>query len=165
MGTDELRAMIERASRYTEVCVAKTGRAETMWHAVTGDGRDLILPPPPVGKDDAAILVRALLKMVKATRVVFIDECWIVDAKSPEELQRVEEWLEEHGSLSDYDGRVEVVGFNAEDNEGRTLSGRRAILRDADGNVSLGPLEVDEPKVSVGRFVGLLPLKEGTRRQ
>jgi hypothetical protein len=167
MGIEDLRVMIERASRYAEKAVVDSGGIATMWHAVTEDGRDVILPPPPkCDKDITAFLVRAVLQNIGAVRVVFIDECWTIrfeGALAEMALADIESWLAEHGTLEDYEGRSEIVSFTAEDIDGCMLTGMREITRHNDGTMTLGPLQIDRPEYSEGRFVGMLEPK-GTRQ-
>jgi hypothetical protein len=156
MGIEDLRVMIERASRYAERAVADSGGICTMWHAVTEDGRDVIMPPPHADKDVGAFLIRLVLKQLGAVRVVFIDECWTINIPATKEnIARVERFMAEQGSMEDLEGREEVVAFNAEDVDGFALCGHRVIERH-NGTMTLGPLIIEQPKYSEGRFVGML---------
>ncbi|HEX3525132.1 MAG TPA: hypothetical protein VHT52_23965 [Stellaceae bacterium] len=154
--------MIERASRYAEKAVADSGGIAAMWHAVTEDGRDVIMPPPKCDKDIAALLVRIVLQNINAVRVVFIDECWSVRIEGRDVdalVARAEAWIAEYGSLADFEGQQEVVSFTAEDADGYVLCGWREIIR-CDGTMTLGPLVVEQPDYSEGRFVGMLEPKD-----
>lgn len=159
-----LHEMIYVASKYAEGAMAAFGRVGAKWHVQTRDGEDYLLDPPPVG---GKIFIAAWMKMVfeeiGAVRVVYTDEAWYIDGiKTRRGIDEVNAWLVEHDSLRDYPGRVEAVIFNAEDDDGRMLCGRQKIIRSGD-KPTLGPLEVDAPVESEGRFVGMLPTK-GTRQ-
>jgi hypothetical protein len=149
----ELRAMIEAASVWADDRFAQYGEITPMWHIVTGDGREMILQPPPVDKDVGARIMRAALRKLDAIRCVFIDEAWTVEVKLDDaaEVERIE-----REGAATHPRRVEMLMFAGEDQMGQ-LIGTRPIERPPGGKAYLGPIEIESSPVSHGRFVGMLP--------
>jgi hypothetical protein len=147
----QLIGLIEFASKALEQIFTVRGCIDPMWHAVTVDGRHLILSNPHEDKDIACSMVRTALANIEARAVVFISEAWtgIATDNSAEAIQRARENL-----------RDEVVHFQAEDETGE-LTARRPIIREVGRPPRLGALQI-EPRalVSEGRMVGWLPRPE-----
>lgn len=159
-----LEDMINLCSDVVERAFAKYGEIKPHWYAITRDGGRKLIPPPPVplSKDQIAVLIRQILQDIDTVQVLFVDECWQVRADTDEQMANINRWYETHPGLEHYPGRIEVVGFQAEHEDGRLLSANRQIIRKG-GKAKLGPLEVFTPSRSEGRMTGWLPAR-GTRQ-
>lgn len=153
----ELKKMIERASRCTELLFADRGEILPMWEATTCDNRILLIPADLTDKDHTSAAIRRLFAKEQVVACVFITEAWVAYlADSETKLARK---ALAGGSLEHYPGRLEVVTFLAENASGM-LQAHRHILR-GDGKPTLGPLEYLPPSLDVsGRFVDMLPRRE-----
>jgi hypothetical protein len=149
----ELRAMIHAASAWAEDWFAEHGEITPMWHIETGDGREVVLKPPPVDKDVGARIMRAALQKFDAVRCVFIDEAWTVEVAVDDaaEIERID-----REGAATHPRRVEMVMFAGEDQMGQ-LIGTRPIERPPGAKAYLGQIEIESSPVSHGRFVGMLP--------
>jgi hypothetical protein len=167
MSEADIRRMIDRASRFCEKQFAKSGVVYPLYHAIAGNGEQLVVPPPHVeSKDIAVAMIRALFKDKDVIRYVFMDEAWTIRGEkgiSPEKMARFN-----REGLSEQPGRIEVVFFSAEDRDCGQLTAERLIVRPANGQPYLAPLHMFESKMgstitSEGRMIGLLPMR-GTRQ-
>jgi hypothetical protein len=169
MSEQDLRGMIDYASKFCERQFAKKGVISPMWHAVMSSGEWMYLPGPRVSKDLAVALIRATFETNDVVRYVFIDEAWTLVKKDigKDELAQIDA----HG-LRDHPGRVEVVMISAEDCDTGMFMAQRRIIRPARGRPYLDKLEMmidpttrddDGAFSSEGRMTGLLP-KRGTRQ-
>lgn len=156
MKQPDLRTLIEHASRWAEQAFARDGVIKPMWHAVKANGDHMALEAPDTNKDMAAALVRAAFELNQVVRCLFIDEAWT--AVGQDELRA---WINEHGNIHDYPGRVEVVAFMGEDAEQGMLAAHRRIIR-GKGKPTLGPLTFEDFShgTSSGRLIGMLPRRE-----
>jgi hypothetical protein len=109
-------------------------------------GRAILLPPPPLPKDDAMYLIKEAMKHLHIVRYVFIDEAWTVRGKERDELP---------DDLSQHPERKEIILFNAEDKNGEQLLASRDIIREG-GQPRLGPLVFSDMNMMSGRMIGLL---------
>lgn len=152
-----LHQLIAVASSYAEMCMDLEGEVKPVYHVQTRDGKDILIPVPPTrDKDRMMTSLRFMLGMLDATRYVGTVEAWHVKAEDERGVAACEAWLEQHNSLADYPGRVEVVHFIAEDEDGRVLTGERRIIREPGQKPRLDMLTVEAPVLSHGRMVGLL---------
>lgn len=168
MSEKELRDMMDYASRLCERRFAKTGVIYPMWHAVAGNGEDLIFPGPPGNKDTSVAIVRALFELRDVVRYVLMDEAWTLNRLIEKgELDRVQRM-----GLSRHPDRVEILMLAGEDRDCGHLQADRLIIRPTNGRPYFGPLRFlsDRPEMadskpiqSSGRLVGLLPVR-GTRQ-
>lgn len=155
--TPELRALIERWSKFAELHFARTGEMRAMWYAETAEGEGFVIEPPPVEKDLATDMIRVLFRAAGAVRCVFIDEAWSVVAMGEAEMAKVHAHQQAGGDLETYPGRIEVITFLAED-QNAMLGARRVIERPSGGKAYLGPLQFNElGGMTSGRFAGMLP--------
>jgi hypothetical protein len=149
----ELRAMIESASHWADDWFAEYGAITPMWHIASADGREVILQPPNVNKDVGARIMRAALQQLDAVRYVFVDEAWTVEVAVDDaaEIERID-----RDGAATHPRRVELLVFAGEDQMGQLIA-TRPIERPPGGKAFLGPIEIDMPPASYGRFVGMLP--------
>jgi hypothetical protein len=156
-----LREFVEMASAKIDIIFKAQGEVRPMYHFVIG-AEDVVLPAPPVGKDEAVAIMRTIFKKTGTHRYVFIDEAWsAIEVASPgqtiDDMRKKMKTLTPPSKRSD---RKEVVIFFAEDETEGYFAAQREIIRDADGKGTLGPLEYDnQPSVMMGRMTGLLPPK------
>lgn len=150
-----LEEHVKMMDRATCVAFEKLGCMHPLYHMTDKDGNEHVIPAPPLPKDLVVMLVRDMLKTMGATRVVMIDEAWVISGGA-----EVEGLVEEHGSVEHTPGRIEVVIYAAEDETEGSIMASRQILRDGD-EATLGPLEFTsrERDQQSGRMVGLLPVK------
>ena len=135
-----------------------------MWHVVPRDGDEFGFLSPSADKDVAVALVRALLELHDAVRVMFVGEAWSAFAKNEEESAKLANHLNEHrGKVESWPSREEVVVFNAEDEEQGFLSAHRMIQRPDGRKPFLGPLVIPKSNQAEGRMVGLLPRRGMTQ--
>lgn len=148
-----MNEFIEFVSAQTERIFHQTGCVLPMYHAIKRDGHHIVCPMPDANKDTAVAIVRALFELQDVVRYVFIDEAWTVCAKS-EEADALRNMAER--GIASHPDRVEIILFNAEDeNEGLTM-GMRDIIR-GKGKAKLGPLKLERPNNMEGRMAGMLP--------
>jgi hypothetical protein len=164
MSEQDLHRMIKFASGICEAMFDRIGEVAPIWHMVTSDGREMIEPQPPVDKDIANMLMRALFELANVVRYVYFGEAWIailID-KTDEERDKLLQQIDRNGvaSLPDAD-RVEVVMLQAEDFEAGQILAHRRIIR-GKGKPRLGPLEIAPWGHSEGRMVGMLPRRGAT---
>lgn len=144
-----LRQYLEEVAELGTQLFERNGHLRPAYAITTPHTSRGIVPAPPTDdKDFAAALMRKLLEDMGATRVVFMDECWIVRVGAKDEVPT--------GSLEHVPGRQEALLFSGEDETEGFLLARREIIRDGD-KATLGPLEIDTPPMLEGRMVGLLP--------
>src|SRR3954462_10542871 len=155
---DDLKTLVEFASKQADKIFRKTGRLQPMYHAVKSNGQHIVLPMPHEDKDVGVAMVKVWLALEDVDRYVFMNEGWILDRLhgpdiTPEEMKRITR----HG-LSNHPDRREVLLFMAEDRRGNLLSARQFILRPEHGKASLSSLAIDDMTnvESKGRMVGLL---------
>jgi hypothetical protein len=67
--------------------------------------------------------------------------------------------------LSDHPDRIEIVAFQAESLDCRTVTGHRRIIREKHRVPRLGPLEIVDTTQSEGRMVAMLPRPKGRALQ
>ena len=155
MSERDLRGMIDYASGWAEKFFAEHGAISALYHIVTADGEDLVMPKPmPNNKDASAALVKAYFETKKVVRYVYIDEAWFLEANS-DELTEADHARFASKGLGDEPNRREAIMFVAEDRE-RQMTARRVITRVGE-KAELGPLIVDDDVVeSSGRMMGML---------
>lgn len=154
----ELQKMIEYASGWAEERFRESGHVSPMWHAVQSNGEAFVVIPD-ADKDHATIMTRALFELKDVVRCVFIDEAWSARGRGEEDSKRLQDWIDEHGHIHDFPGRMEVVVFVGEDQNEGLVSAQREIERPKRGKARLGPLTyvAKEFNRSEGRFIGMLP--------
>ena len=122
-----------------------------MWHAVAGNGENVLIATPwssDEEKDAAVRSLRMLFARDQVKRFAFITEAWIRQARSMDDAL--------DGRVSEHEDRREVVMISAEDRDGSMLMGWFYILRPEHGPPKLSPLEVKDFDGSTGRMMGLL---------
>ncbi|VBJ26797.1 Uncharacterised protein [Burkholderia pseudomallei] len=115
-----------------------------------------------LSKDEGARLVRLAAKKHDADFVLFIDEAWLKEfqANSLSEARRIRD--EVGGEVRDIAGRLDVVMFNLQTHAGVFAAhAERIPLERAPGKYTFGMVEFDRPKLAEGRFVSMLPAREG----
>lgn len=148
---DDLRQMIDFASTFAEKAISKYGELRPIYHVITGDGKNLVVPMPSSDKDVAIKMMKELFEITKAIRYIFVDEAWVLTAK----LGEIDEERTMRDGIRNNPNREEAVIFMAEDRD-RMMTARRMITRSS-GNPDLGPLIFDDDMTeSMGRMVGLL---------
>jgi hypothetical protein len=152
----ELRRMLDGASWWVDGWFAEHGVILPMWHLVRDDGRGVVLPSPHPDKDVAVRMARTVFQRLNIVRYIFVDEAWQVELALDDVagLDRVQ-----RDGAETHPRRREIVMFTCEDEFGQLL-GMRSIERPADAKPYLGPLDVEQPLESEGRFVGLLPQRQ-----
>lgn len=150
MSEASLRQMIDYASSFAERAFVKRGQVMPMYHVVTGDGENLVIPMPSNDKNVAVAMMKKLFEVTKAERYIFMDEAWILTGKPGE----IDEERAMRKGIHDNPNREEAIVFLAEDRE-RMLTARRMITRIGE-KAELGPLIIDEATSSEGRMIGLL---------
>jgi hypothetical protein len=120
------------------------------------------LTPPLESKDLAIALMKAMFECFHVVRYVHFTEAWTLDYRGEKARKITSEDLRKikQEGLSQHPDRVEVVMFQAEDNEAGLITGHRPIIRPNGKKPYLGPIEyLSEGMESEGRLVGLLPRK------
>ncbi|CAJ8172104.1 Uncharacterised protein [Burkholderia pseudomallei] len=113
-------------------------------------------------KDDGARLVRSVAKKHDADFVLWLDEAWLKEfqADSMSEARRIRD--EVGGEVRDIPGRLDVVMFNLQTHAGVFAAhAERIPMERAPGKYTFGIVEFDRPKLAEGRFLTLLPPREG----
>jgi hypothetical protein len=162
VSEQDLRAMIDYASKFCERMFAKTGEISPMYHAVASNGEHFFSPALSADKDIGVAMIRALFDLRDAVRYIFIDEAWTLDKPLTDPVEL--DWINRHG-IRKHPQRVEVVMIVGEDRDAGMISARRRIIRPKKGRAHLGPLEIttdvggDKTVQTEGRMVGLLPVR------
>jgi hypothetical protein len=110
-----------------------------------------------VRKDAGMGAIRQILKAEEADWCLMIVEAWTAEMQAPKgaSLEAMRDKVP--ADLENFQGRVEVVWFQFEDQDCGTLLAKSPIVREGD-KPRLGPIEWMKPmKESDGRMVGLLP--------
>jgi hypothetical protein len=134
----------------------ETGEVLPMWHAVAGNGDNILIATPWCNDDekDAAMhALRALFASHQVKRYAFMVEAWMVvvdhgniDGVRTEGLPRP----------SEHPDRREMLRVTVEDRSGEMLSGHYFILRPEHGKPTLSPFHTDDYTAVTGRMTGLL---------
>jgi hypothetical protein len=160
----KLRGMIHVVSRFVDLWYERHDELRGMYHAEMPNGQPLLIPTPPIPKDEGVALIRELFAERGIVRYVFLDEAWTLDTTRAN-VSEADFARAMREGLRDFDhpARCEMVMITAEDRE-RQMLARREIIRPAVGRLHCGPLTIDErPMMSAGRMVGLLQ-PQGTRQ-
>ncbi|CAJ4441517.1 Uncharacterised protein [Burkholderia pseudomallei] len=113
-------------------------------------------------KDDGMRFVRGVAKKHDADFVLFVSEAWLKEfqADSLSEARRIRD--EVGGEVRDIPGRLDIVMFDLQTHAGVFAAhAERIPLERAPGKYTFGMVEFDRPKLAEGRFVSLLPSREG----
>jgi len=146
--------MITLASQHIDVMFPLAGgHVAAMWHFIKSNGDHVVTLAPPVDKDTAAALMRAVFEAEEAVAVLYIDEAWTFMSS---DMDEVAAHLASGKGAEQHPKRIEVVMFNAEDETGN-LMGVRRIERPPGKPAQLGPLELEQWTESHGRMVGMIP--------
>lgn len=156
-----LKQFIESADMAVIKIFEASGQFLATYHVVLGDGEELIFPPPSPDKNESIAMVRALLVILEAKRVLFVDEAWAAAASGEEESKKVEAFAAAN-SLEHWGGRREVIVYMAEDEAEGAMLAYRDILREEGKRPRLGTLYYQSGGVNSGRMLGLLPNKTGS---
>jgi hypothetical protein len=138
----------------------KLGEVRPMWHITMEDGRAAIFEHPLIDdKNLAMIMVKEMFEKEGVVEAVFVSEAWAatLPAKTTSEAE-IEHWS--RVGIVNHPDRREVIVYQAEDSQ-TSCSAHREITRDEEGGGHLGPLIVDDYKISEGRMIGFLP-RRGT---
>ena len=149
------KELIELCSAQVDKIFRHTGQLLPMYHAITRNGEELIIPAPDVSKDLSVMLVKAELELRGVDTVVFFSEAWMLDSTKTQELD-IESWA--NRGLAEHPDRREIIAFAAENRRGEMQTAKRYILRPEHGKAKLAPLQFDDMTgvQSLGRMVGLL---------
>ncbi|CAJ3070768.1 Uncharacterised protein [Burkholderia pseudomallei] len=115
-----------------------------------------------LSKDEGARFVRNMAKKHDADFVLWLDEAWLKEfqADSISAVRRIRD--EVGGEIRDIPGRLDVVMFNLQTHAGVFAAhAERIPMERAPGKYTFGIVEFDRPKLAEGRFVSLLPPREG----
>jgi hypothetical protein len=163
MSKRDLEQLIDKASNFAEVMMREKGEVAPIWHMITEGGEELIELTPALENKDLAIgLMKAMFEFFHVVRYVHFTEAWTLDYRG-EKARKIsaDEWQKiANEGVRNHPDRIEVVMFQAEDNEAGLITGHREIIRDK-GKPHLGPM-IFFPTTnasSEGRLVGLLPRK------
>jgi len=156
MSKDSLQDTIDVIAERAAKLFYLHGEVAPIYVVLAGNGQEVVFERPPGDKDTAVTIVRAVLRMYRATRVVTITEAWMLDRPTtPIDLDRIaREGVEAQPE------RIEVVLIMGEDATEGAVMAQMQIIRDG-GTARLGPLKCSRYESSEGRMVGLLP-REGT---
>jgi hypothetical protein len=136
-----LKELVEIVSELVGQLFSHRGEMMAVYLIVNKDGLTMV-PPPHRDKKKSLVFIKDIMKEMKATTYVFVNEAWVVktkDFKVPP-LQ--------------HPGCEEVVILMAE-TETETLLGSRKIIRKKGAKATLGPLKIDSSQV-FGHMTGLL---------
>lgn len=166
MKTHEAKDLIERYAHVSGVIMDKCGYVSPVAFAgnakehLSLDLTDMMAGPKSEKhrrKDAGMAAIRHILKEQDADWFLMIVEAWTVELKEAEGKSLEEARKLVPADLEDYEGRVEVVWFQFEDQECGQILARRKIVR-KDGKSHLEPLEfIKDASQHEGRMVGLLP--------
>jgi hypothetical protein len=123
-----------------------------MWHAVQGNGENILIATPWSNDKEKQITVNGLRQMFAAKQVkrfAFVVEAWIAQVTTMEEMN-------DGPRPSEHPDRREVLMIHAEDRDGSHIMGQYYILRPEHGPPKLSPLEVMPYDQMTGRMMGLL---------
>jgi hypothetical protein len=152
---DDLKSMIEFASKQAGKLFRKQGIIYPLYHAIDADGKTTILPALDRDKDMSVAMTKAWFAINQIDRYVFMDEAWVLDDRRGQLGIDIEKIKRE--GVRNHPDRREIVMFSAENRRDERLTAKRFILRPEIGKPSLSPLEFDERfDHSEGRMVGLL---------
>jgi hypothetical protein len=136
----------------------QSGSLAPFWHAVAGNGEHLLICTPWDNDEDKEFAVQALRELFadkQVTQYVFISEAWLVSVPVGTKVNSVR--------ASTHKDRREVLRVQAEDDQGRVLSGQFYILRPEHGEVTLSPFKKDDTTYNKGRLTGLLQRNGSTQ--
>jgi hypothetical protein len=153
--TTSLRDFVAHAAQRASAIFEERGRIRPMYHAVAGNGADLLFTAPPGDKNLSIMAARIVLSAMRATRVAFIDEAWMLDAPSGDIID-VDKVNRE--GVEAQPNRIEVLVISAEDEAEGMLMATRRIDRHGDRAV-LGDLQMLAFDSVEGPMIGLLPRK------
>jgi hypothetical protein len=152
--------MIENASTRIERAFRDNGYFAPLFHVVTRDGREALLPwPDDLTKDELAEGLRAFIVEFDVVACLTLVEAWIAKGLNPDEQRHIASG----GGIRDMPGRFEAVVLMAENENGEVALGHREIVRPEAGAPHLKPLVmVDVGVGTVGRLANLFPRKPGS---
>ena len=130
MSERQLRELMQFASKFCTKVFARSGFVAPLWHAVKRDGQHFVeLHPQQLGKDLAAILIRAQFDIADVVRYIYIGEAWTVDTRQTKSDQHGVMAAARAGRLHEHPDRVEIVQLQGEDHEAGQIMAQRRILR------------------------------------
>jgi hypothetical protein len=148
-----LKQFVEHAADEAAKLFLANGILRPMYHAVDGAGNEHVFMAPPGGKDRSVAYTRALLKVMDAQRVAYMDEAWVLDTRETDTAIDVEK-IDREG-VEAQPGRKEMLAISGEDQDEGLVMLTREIIRDGD-RVTLGPPVIETFDHSEGRMIGLL---------
>jgi hypothetical protein len=156
-----LEQHLREAAQEAEGIFAIQGAIHPMMHAITEEGKHLVIGVPHLGgtddeKTEAADAVRIFLREKKVVQFVLMLEAWTIDLTNVPPDTPVPR-------PSESKDRREIVAFTAASRNEGEIQGRMDIIRPKNERPYLGKLEIYRPTHVEGRFVGLLPVE--TRMQ
>jgi hypothetical protein len=162
MSKRDLERLMMRASNFAESAMQEHGEVASIWHMIAADGQEIVELTPPFEDKDAAIgMIKAMFALADVVRYVHFTEAWTLDYRGEKARAFTKEEIDQikREGVRNHPDRVEVVMFQAEDNEFGMMTGHREIIRETGKPPYLGPMQMFEGKQSEGRLVGLLPRK------
>jgi hypothetical protein len=149
-----MQELFEHARDRSADMFRETGEVLPMWHAVAGNGDNVLIATPWSNDDekDAAMgALRMLFAKHQVKRYAFVCEAWVVVAKG----NNLDAAMAEPRP-SEHPDRREVLRIQVEDRSGEQLSGSYFILRPEHGKPTLSPFHIDDYTATTGRMTGLL---------
>lgn len=121
--------------------------------------------PRVVDKDEMIEFAKAVLTAHQAVAYVLVNEAWMLKAAvSVEEARQLAAT-----GIGEHPGRTEIIGLSAEDQEGAAVQAYMPVTRNIlTPKPALGELVIMptiEGETVEGRFLGLLPKRQGQRLQ
>jgi hypothetical protein len=139
-----LKELVEIVSELVGKLFSHRGEMMSVYLIVNKDGLTMV-PPQHRDKEKSLVIIKDIMKEMKATTYVFVDEAWIVNTK---------DFKVPEGPPWQHPDREEAVILMAE-TETETLLGHRDIIRKKGVKATLGPLKIDSSQV-FGHMTGLL---------
>lgn len=154
--TMDLQQLFDFAAKSAANIFNDTGEVMAMWHAVAGNGENVIIATPWRNDDQKDATIRALRQVFAAKQVkrfAFVCEAWMATA-DPSQGRTAATYS---GVMpSKHPDRREVLMIRAEDRDGSMLAGMYYILRPECGPAKLSPLKMQDYDQTSGRMVGML---------
>ena len=155
--TATLRQLVEVIDHAAIAIFKAKGQLLPKWHMVDREGNHIVKPANMTNKDVDLAVMKVFFAFADIVAVVLMSEAWAVDARERVISDAEREKMDREG-LEHHPGRIEIIMYRAEDEEGALLA-QRLIMRSPSGKPKLGPLEFPEgansPRAfAEGRFAG-----------
>jgi hypothetical protein len=122
----KLREFVEKTDEAIQDHFKITGMVTPTFVVQTAAGELMMVPSPPFGKDESAKLMRLIMERLGVTRFVFVDEAWAVNTDNREAAEAA---IRKNDSLENFEGRMEIVVYMAEDDTEGGILAKREIIR------------------------------------